>query len=41
MKAFILSVVAMAIITVAAAVGLNMVPMSASQVYSSHDNVRL
>ncbi len=41
MKAFILSVVALVAIAFAAAIGLSLVPMSSSQVYSSHPNVRL
>lgn len=41
MKAFVLSLVVLAIVTAVAAAGLNMLPMSASQVYSAHENVRL
>ena len=41
MKAFILSLVALAAITAIAAVGLRFVPMSASDVFTERPNVRL
>ncbi|HZT49862.1 MAG TPA: hypothetical protein VFA64_17955 [Hyphomicrobiaceae bacterium] len=41
MRAFILSLVALVVITAAAAVALRYVPMSASDVYSDRPNVRL
>ena len=41
MKAFVLSLVALVGITVVAALALNLVPMSSSEVYSEHSNVRL
>jgi hypothetical protein len=42
MKAFLLSIVALAVITVVVAVGLGAVDMSAGQIYSSTSgNVRL
>jgi hypothetical protein len=41
MRAFILSLVALAVITSAAAIGLQQLPMSASDVFSSKPNVRL
>jgi hypothetical protein len=41
MKAFILSLVALVAITAASAVVLQMMPMSASDVFSSKPNVRL
>ena len=41
MKAFVLSLVALAVITAVAAAGLQLLPMSASDVYSEKPNVRL
>lgn len=41
MKAFVLSLVVLVVITVASAVVLQLVPMSASDIYSSKPNVRL
>lgn len=41
MKAFVLSLVALVGITVVAALALKLVPMSSSEVYSEHSNVRL
>jgi hypothetical protein len=41
MRAFILSLVALVVITLASAVALTFVPMSASDVYSDRPNVRL
>lgn len=41
MKAFIQSIIALAVITVVAAVGLGMVPMSARDVFTQSENVRL
>lgn len=41
MKAFVLSIVALVAITAISAIALRMVPMSSSDVYSSHPNVRL
>ena len=41
MKAFITGVILLAAITAAAAFGLNTVPMSAKDVYTSKQNVRL
>jgi hypothetical protein len=41
MKAFILSIVALAVITVAASFALQLVPMSSSEIFSSRPNVRL
>jgi hypothetical protein len=41
MKAFITSVILLVAITAAAAFGLGMVPMSAKDVYTSNQNVRL
>jgi len=41
MKAFILSLIALAALTAASAVVLQQLPMSSSDVYSSKPNVRL
>ncbi len=41
MKAFLLSLVALAAITVVASLALHLVPMSSSEVYSAGPNVRL
>ena len=41
MRAFILSLVALAVITAVSAVVLQQMPMSASDVFSSRPNVRL
>ncbi len=41
MRAFILSLVALAVITVASALVLQQLPMSASDVFSAKPNVRL
>jgi hypothetical protein len=41
MRAFVLSIVALAVITAAAALVLQRIPMSASDVYSAKPNVRL
>ncbi len=41
MKAFLLSLAALVAITVVAAASLKLVPMSSSDVYSAHNNVRL
>jgi hypothetical protein len=41
MRAFILSVVALVAITVAAAVGLQMIAMPSSDLFSERPNVRL
>lgn len=41
MKAFVLSLALLVVITAAAAYGLHLVPMSAQDVYTEHNNVRL
>lgn len=41
MKAFMLSLVLLAVITAAAAVGLNMLPQSSREAYTEKGNVRL
>lgn len=41
MKAFVLSLIVLAAVTLVAAASLNLVPMSSSDVYSAHSNVRL
>ena len=41
MKAFVLSLVALAVITAAAAAGLQIFPSSSSHVFSEKPNVRL
>lgn len=41
MKAFLKSLIALAVITVVAAVGLGMVPMSSQDVFTHNESVRL
>jgi hypothetical protein len=41
MKAFILSLLLLVVVTAAAVYGLHLVPMSAQDVFTEHSNVRL
>ncbi len=41
MKAFLTSLLVLAVITAVAAFSLSLVPMSARDVYTEHENVRL
>lgn len=41
MKAFVTSLIVMTVITIVAAFGLNLLPMSAENIYTENRNVRL